>query len=73
MSCYARHVVTHNLYPGEELDAVREGTSQATAAPGNLPNPVATGAADIEELRVEIADLRRRVQDLEEILRAHRG
>jgi uncharacterized protein YceH (UPF0502 family) len=59
-------IVTHNLYPREELEEVRErasgaGSDRAVARP-------TTGTAELEELRAEIAELRQRVQDLEEKL-----
>jgi uncharacterized protein YceH (UPF0502 family) len=70
-------IVTHNLYPRDELDELRERVSESGSAStgmGSRPSERPGAAnADIEELRAEIAGLRQRVQDLEEILRSHRG
>lgn len=66
-------LVTHGLYPREELSELREnlagsGSPAAGAGAGRaFDRPVAD--AEIAGLRAEIAELRRRVQDLEEKLR----
>lgn len=52
-------VVTHGLYPAEELEEVR--ATGASRAPAERP----AANAEIAELRAEIDDLRRRVQELE--------
>lgn len=80
-------IVSHNLYPHEELAEVRArvsglGTAAASAearervanvAPGGTSvRPTATNA-EIAELRAEIAELRQRVRDLEERLDSGRG
>lgn len=73
-------IVTHNLYPREELDEVRERVSGAGSHGAGAGTPQARGGesgsrapqqlsatnAAIDELRAEIAVLRRRVEDLEE-------
>jgi uncharacterized protein YceH (UPF0502 family) len=75
-------IVSHNLYPPEELADVRAGMSglgsasggadareRLASAPSAPPLERQSGAGEeIAELRAEIADLRRRVQDLEEKL-----
>jgi uncharacterized protein YceH (UPF0502 family) len=56
-------IVSHNLYPREELHEVRARI--AGVSPDRpLERPVAANA-EIAALRAEIADLRRRVQELE--------
>ena len=68
-------IVSHNLYPREELHEVRErvtGAVSSGAASERIAG-VPSGGPDaantaIAELRAEIADLRRRVQELEEKL-----
>jgi uncharacterized protein YceH (UPF0502 family) len=66
-------IVTHNLYPAEELAEVRERVSGSGGGPARISTPAGADSADIGALRAEIAELRQRVQDLEEILRSHRG
>jgi hypothetical protein len=80
-------IVSHNLYPPEELEEVRaqvSGLDSVTAgvqARGNGASegsdrpsePPPTGSAEIAELRAEIAELRRRVQELEEKLDSRRS
>lgn len=79
-------IVSHNLYPGEELDELRVGVSgsgsSGTAArarergagvPTDDPSgPRPAASAEITALRDEIAELRRRVEDLEERLGSRR-
>jgi uncharacterized protein YceH (UPF0502 family) len=63
-------IVSHNLYPSEELEELRElvsGSGSASVAVDARERP-ATASKEIAELRSEIADLRRRVQELEERL-----
>ena len=80
-------IVSHNLYPREELDELRVRVSGldsvaagvqargqvASEAPGRPSEPPPTGNAEIAELRAEVAELRRRVQDLEEKLDSRRS
>jgi len=80
-------IVSHNLYPREELDEVRARVSGldsvaggvqsrghvASEAPKRPSEPPPRGDAEIAELRAEIAELRRRVQDLEEKLDSRRS
>jgi uncharacterized protein YceH (UPF0502 family) len=55
-------IVTHGLYPREELQELRElGAGAAVSSPGR-PTPA---GEELAELRAEIAELRQRVQDLE--------
>jgi uncharacterized protein YceH (UPF0502 family) len=65
-------IVSHNLYPREELQEVREQVKGSGSASRTPERPVVANA-EIAELRAEIADLRRRVQDLEKKLDAGRG
>ena len=64
-------IVSHNLYPRDELQEVRAGVKGAGAAVGAREQGVPAGGTpgqsttEIAELRAEIEDLRRRVQDLE--------
>lgn len=72
-------IVSHNLYPREELQELRarvaglgsvaaaeEARERATdLAPGRVPERATAASAEIAELRAEIAELRRRVGDLE--------
>ena len=62
-------IVTHNLYPPEELDEVRERLTAKGSSTAGTGERERVADADIAALRAEIADLRRRVQDLEERLR----
>jgi uncharacterized protein YceH (UPF0502 family) len=68
-------IVSHNLYPREELDEVREllagGGTAGTAA--RSPGRPAASGQEIAELRAEIAELRQRVQELEEKLGGRRA
>lgn len=64
-------MVTHGLYPREELQEVRELASGAGAAAASPGRPAAA-SEEIAGLRAEIAELRQRVQDLEERLGARR-
>lgn len=79
-------IVTHNLYPPEELDELRErvsGSGSTAAESGtrgrgadeatDRPFERSPANAEIAELRAEIAELRRRVQDLEEKLHSRRA
>ena len=64
-------IVSHNLYPREELDGLRvHASSEAPDRPSVRPS---TGNAEIAELHAEVAELRRRVQDLEEKLDSGRS
>lgn len=67
-------IVSHNLYPADELEEVRASASGAGSPGAALATPARPGAANDElaALRAEIADLRRRVQDLEEELTSRR-
>ena len=80
-------IVTHNLYPRDELEEVRArvaetGSARAGAASGERGASEATDRSsgglaaareEIAALRGEIADLRRRVEELEEGLGIDRG
>lgn len=68
-------IVTHGLYPREELQELREGATgppPVVISPGASPeatrSPVA--GAELAELRAAIAELRGRVEQLEEQLRS---
>jgi uncharacterized protein YceH (UPF0502 family) len=79
-------IVSHNLYPPEELHEVRtrasaSGSASAGVSAGERVESMPSGRplerppaakAEIAELRAEIADLRRRVQELEERLNSQR-
>ena len=56
-------MVTHGLYPREELEEERERVASGPSARSLDRTPAAS--AEITELRAEIADLRRRVEGLE--------
>ena len=58
-------IVSHNLYPPEELHEVRARVSGSGSADVAVERPPAANS-EIAELRAEIAELRRRVLDLEE-------
>jgi uncharacterized protein YceH (UPF0502 family) len=57
-------VVSHNLYPAEELDGIREGTPTGEPAASRPSAPESEGAT-IAQLRAEVTELRRRVDELE--------
>lgn len=57
-------IVSHNLYPPEELHEVRARVSGSGSADVAVERPPAANS-EIAELRAEIAELRRRVLDLE--------
>jgi uncharacterized protein YceH (UPF0502 family) len=63
-------IVSHNLYPAEEMDEVRENLSGSGTPAGRSSDRPSTSDAAVAELRAEIAELRRRVQELEERLDA---
>lgn len=66
-------IVSHNLYPREELDEVRARvTGPGAAAVHRTAGDTAAASGDIAELRAEIAHLSRRVRELEEKLEGHR-
>lgn len=56
-------IVTHGLYPREELDEERARVT--SGSPGRTLDRRPEANAGIAELRAEIADLRRRVEELE--------
>jgi uncharacterized protein YceH (UPF0502 family) len=68
-------IVTHNLYPPEELEELQERGSRRGAGEATGPSIGAPAAAtaEIAELRADVADLRRRVQELEEKLHSRQG
>jgi uncharacterized protein YceH (UPF0502 family) len=80
-------IVSHNLYPREELQEVRAIVmGSGTASPavssrgredgvpaGSGPGGQASANAEIDALRAEVAELRRRVQGLEERLNPDRS
>jgi uncharacterized protein YceH (UPF0502 family) len=75
-------IVTHNLYPPEEMDELRErvsgsgpgahGRGAGTTQDGP-PRRSPTVDAEIAALRAELAELRHRVHDLEEKLPTRRA
>ena len=68
-------IVSHNLYPGDELQELRAGITGARATSATTPtqgraasptqDPPSGWTAELAELRAELADLARRVRDLE--------
>jgi uncharacterized protein YceH (UPF0502 family) len=61
-------IVSHNLYSPEEMDEVRARASASGSAGAGAGVRGRAANEEIDELRAEIAELRRRVQDLEEKL-----
>lgn len=61
-------IVTHNLYPAEELDEVRANLSGSGSAGADAGTRERTVNPELAELRAEVAELRQRVLDLEEKL-----
>lgn len=57
-------IVTHNLYPDDELAEVREGLAGAPAGAA-APARSGAGTSELEALRAELTELRERVQALE--------
>jgi len=60
-------MVTHNLYPDDELAEVREGLAGSPTGPAPAPRS-GGGASELSELQEEIAALRERVDALEKRL-----